>query len=122
MQRCFYMTHADHAPELPVKFGRIIDNVEIRMANPGFRCPIIQRFGQLEILTPTRMVLHPKKQSINDSQVRDIIAVYIRRIKVFGPFGRRDHMDDLIVPCVPQLDRVPAVGLHQPLPILLGND
>lgn len=44
------------------------------------------------------------------------------RIELLGPVSRGNHVDDLVVPVVPQLDTVPVVVSQHPLPLVFGNN
>jgi hypothetical protein len=49
--------YADHATNLCIKIGRIVNNVKVGMADPRFGSSVVEYFGKIQILATTIMVL-----------------------------------------------------------------
>lgn len=50
--------YADHATNLCIKIGRIVNNVKVGMADPRFGSSVVEHFGKIQILATTIMVLN----------------------------------------------------------------
>ena len=111
--------YAYHAAKFGIEFGRVVNDVKVRMTDPGFSSSVIQCLRQLQILTPAVMILNPDTIAIRirlDGFRKDWL--YLQRVEIFSAFRRWDHMNDLIIARVSQFDGIPAVGFHQPFPNL----
>lgn len=55
-------TYAYHATDLRVEVGRIVDDIEVRVPDPGLGSTIVEHASQVEILAATAMVLFRYKK------------------------------------------------------------
>lgn len=74
-----FLTHAlDHPTDLSFEILRIIDNVEIRMADPGGRGFVVELASEFDALGTT--------------------CVLLRGVELLGAVRGRNHVDDLVIP------------------------
>ena len=120
-------TYANHATNLCIKIGRIVNDIKVRMANPRFSSSVVELFGKIQILATTIMILKTeKKTTINlnrdANNNKNNLKKYLCRVEIFSSFSSRDHVYNLIVSRVTQLNWIPAVVLHQRFPLSFRNN
>ena len=81
--------YAYHAAKFGIEFGRVVNDVKVRMTDPGFSSSVIQCLRQLQILTPAVMILNPDTIAIRirlDGFRKDWL--YLQRVEIFSAFRR----------------------------------
>lgn len=91
----------DHLPHLCVKVGAVIEDVNVRVADPGGRSSAVKLPGQLETLSTTGIIL----------------AVVVR----LGTVRRGHEVNNLVVTVVSKLDGVPTVCFKKSGPAFLAH-
>lgn len=74
-----FLAHAlDHPTDFRLEILRIVDNIEVRVADPGGSGLVVELASEFDTLGATR--------------------VFLRRVELLGAVRSRDHVDNLIVP------------------------